>query len=95
MHTSSCYNAYMKGSQSRQYTIRNIPEYIDQVLGQHVKDTRKSFNQVALEALISGVGKSPPKRNLSVIVGSMSAKQATVIEQDIRDQRHVDWNLWQ
>ena len=84
----------MNKNLARQYTIRNVPEYVDQILRQRAKVTQKSFNQVALEALIFGAGKTPPKRDLSAIVGSMREDEATMIEEEIQRQRQVDAELW-
>ena len=41
---------------TKQYTIRNIPEGVDRVLRKKAKSSGKNFNQVALEALITGTG---------------------------------------
>ncbi|MEW6056929.1 MAG: hypothetical protein AB1540_09975 [Bdellovibrionota bacterium] len=80
---------------ARQYTIRNIPEKVDQILKKRVRETRKSFNQVALEALAAGAEVNlAPKRDFSEIIGSLSDKEAARIEQEIRLQRQVDSDLW-
>jgi hypothetical protein len=80
---------------NKQYTIRNIPLDLDRNLRSQAKATGKSFNQVALEALIRGSGESiKPQRNFSEVIGSMSAKEASQIESAIRMQRQVDMELW-
>jgi len=80
---------------TRQYTIRNIPERIDRVLKRRAKETGKSFNQVALEALASGAGEGlKPKRDFSEVVGSLTEKEASRIEAEIRLQRQIDSGLW-
>jgi hypothetical protein len=80
---------------TRQYTIRNIPERVDRVLKKKAKESGKSFNQVALEALASGAGESmKPKRDFSEVIGSLSEKEASRIEAEIRLQRQIDSGLW-
>lgn len=85
----------MKSGTKKQYTIRNIPNELDKVLKQRAKESRKSFNQVALEALIVGTGQSlKPKRDFSEVIGSLSAKESQDMDEEIRRQRQVDPELW-
>jgi hypothetical protein len=85
----------MKKSLTKQYTIRNIPSRVDRVLKQKAKQTGKSFNQVALEALISGTGESMrPERNFSEVIGSLDEKEAALIEEEIQRQNQIDPDLW-
>jgi plasmid stability protein len=80
---------------NRQYTIRNIPADVDRELRRRAKQLGKSFNQVALEALVSGAGMElKPRRDLSEVVGSMSAKEAGHQDEEIRLQRQIDPDLW-
>jgi plasmid stability protein len=80
---------------TKQYTIRNIPERVDRVLKRRAKETGKSFNQVALEALASGANESlKPKRDFSEVIGSLSEKEALKIDEEIRLQRQIDLELW-
>jgi plasmid stability protein len=80
---------------AKQYTIRNIPDRVDRVLRQRARELGKSFNQVALEALVSGAGEAlRPKRDFSEIVGSLSEKEATKIDEEIRLQRQIDEKMW-
>ena len=59
------------------------------------KDEGKSFNEVALEALVSGTGESiRPKRDFSEVVGSLSKAEAEKIEEEIRLQHQIDVELW-
>ena len=85
----------MKKNKLKQYTIRNIPESIDKSLRRKAKESQKSFNQVALEALTLGAGQSlVPKRNFSEVIGSLSSKEAAEIEEEIRLQHQIDPSLW-
>src|SRR5262249_24607757 len=60
-----------------QYTIRNVPDWVDRSLRRRAKETGESFNQVALDALAAGIGeRSRPKRDLAEVVGSLSRQEA-------------------
>jgi hypothetical protein len=80
---------------ARQYTIRNIPDSVDRLLRRRAKELGLSFNRVALEALAAGAGEPlQRRRDLSGIAGSLSARDARRIEQEIERQRRVDADLW-
>lgn len=79
----------------RQYTIRNVPDSIDQCLQRRSKAAGKSFNQVALEALAIGANQSlKPKRDFREVIGSLSPKEAELLENEIQLQHQIDPNLW-
>lgn len=81
---------------TKQYTVRNIPLYVDKILRQRARDSNKTFNQVILEAILLGSEQNftLPKRDLSAIVGSLSEIEANAIEEEIRNQRQIDEDLW-
>ncbi len=57
-----------------QYTIRNIPEPVDQVIRKRAKTSGKSFNQTVVELLTLQTfgSKSPPKeQSVDWFFGSM------------------------
>jgi hypothetical protein len=82
-------------SHATQYTIRGVPADVDRVLRERARAAGKSFNQVALEALAAGAGKSlKPKRDLRDVIGSMSAKEADRIDVEISRQHQIDPELW-
>lgn len=82
-------------SNARQYTIRNVPPEVDRVLRRRAKDSTKSFNQVALEALLAGTGQSlAPKRDLRDVIGSLTKAEAAHIEEEVRLQHQIDPALW-
>jgi len=86
----------MNANTPRQYTIRNIPDDVDAALRRRAQDTRKSFNQVALEALMAGLNKYiRPNRDFRDIAGGLSEEEADPIDREIRHQRQVDEGLWQ
>jgi hypothetical protein len=79
----------------RQYTIRNIPEQLDRTLRRKAKQSSKSFNQIALEALAAGAGETiRPKRDFSEIMGSLSEEEARYLEEEINFQHQIDPDLW-
>ena len=85
----------MKTNSPRQYTIRNVPESVDCVLRQRARESNKSFNQVALEALIAGSGQSiKPRRDFRDIAGTLPREEAELLELEIQRQRQVDSALW-
>jgi plasmid stability protein len=78
-----------------QYTIRNIPVNIDRALRDRATSSGKSLNEVTLEALASGVGETAkPKRDLTYMIGTMSAKEASQLQHEISNQRKIDADLW-
>ena len=80
---------------SKQYTIRNIPPDLDRALRLRAEDCGKSFNQVALEALIVGAGQSlTPRRDFSEVIGSLSKREAAQRDEEIRLQHQIDPALW-
>ena len=82
-------------SPARQYTVRHIPEEVDRTLRRRAKETGKSFNQVALEALVAGAGAQlRPERDLRDVVGSLSAKEAAAMDREVEAQRQIDPKLW-
>jgi len=82
-------------AQARQYTIRNVPAEVDRTLRQRAKMLGRSFNQVALEALVAGAGMQlKPKRDLDEVIGSMTSSEADRIDEEIKLQRQVDPKLW-
>lgn len=85
----------MRPKTNRQYTLRNIPDSVDEALRQRARETGKSFNQVAVEALIIGSGGNPkPKRDFGPIFGCISPEEAAFLEAEVKAQRQIDLGLW-
>ncbi len=85
----------MKSRQKLQYTIRNIPPAIDRALRQNATRTRRSLNEVALEALAKSAnveGEMRKHRDLDQFFGSWIQDDA--IEIALSEQRVVDRKLW-
>ncbi len=78
-----------------QYTLRNVPSHLDEVLRQRAQDQGKSLNDVALEALLNGLGLSgkPVKhRDLGDIAGTWVDDPE--IDEALSEQRRIDPGLW-
>ena len=79
----------------RQYTIRSVPQHVDRALRRRAKETSKSLNQVALEALIQGSGEhTRVYDDLDFLIGSISPAEAKAIDREIAEQRSIDDKLW-
>ena len=74
--------------------LANVPGDVDRSLKKKARESGKSFNQVALEALAIGAGERSPKRDLREIAGSLSKSEAGKIDDAIRCQREIDPELW-
>jgi hypothetical protein len=74
-----------------QYTIRNVPDLLDEVLRRSAREQGKSLNEVAIEALARGAGLSERRlrqRDLSDIAGTWrkdSAFEAALAAHDTVD----------
>ncbi len=75
-----------------QYTIRNVPDYLDTALRSSAQRQGKSLNEVAIEALVRGAGLTESqtrKRDVSDLVGTWvedPAFDAALAEQDTIDE---------
>jgi Zn/Cd-binding protein ZinT len=89
MDACTAYNICM------QYTIRNVPEYLDAALRDSAREQGKSLNEVAIEALARGFGLGDAQvrqRDLSDIAGSWRKDPA--FERAIAAQDTVDEEMW-
>jgi len=78
-----------------QYTIRGIPPAVDSALRERARQTGKSLNEAALDALAEGTGVTgaPRKRrDLSDLIDSWKPDQEFL--DAIDDQRRIDQDLW-
>ena len=79
-----------------QYTIRNIPEYLDANLREAARREGKSLNEVTVAALVRGAGLTERRRiqrDLSDIVGTWQEDPA--FDRAIADQQKIDEGMWQ
>jgi RNase adaptor protein for sRNA GlmZ degradation len=78
-----------------QYTIRNIPDYLDATLRDVARREDKSLNEVAVAALVRGAGlaeRERVKRDLSDIAGTWQEDPA--FDSAIQEQRKIDEAIW-
>ena len=78
-----------------QYTIRNVPDYLDLALRRAARAQDKSLNEVAIEALTRGAGLSDQprrQRDLGDLAGSWRDDPA--FEAALAAQDTIDRELW-
>ena len=78
-----------------QYTIRNVPDYLDSALRGAARQQGKSLNEVALEALVRGAGLSGRRcrqRDLRDIAGSWRKDPA--FDSALAAQDAIDEQMW-
>jgi hypothetical protein len=88
---SAC-NAY---NDCMQYTIRNVPDYLDAALRDAAREQGKSLNGAVIEALARGAGLSDQQhrhRDLGDIAGSWRNDPA--FESALAAQDTVDEEMW-
>lgn len=95
LHANIEYIAFMKSSQKKQYTLRNLSPQLDQKLRQRTRQTGKSLNEVALEALCRGIGLSETPvvhGDLDHLAGTW--KEDPEFDQALEMQHRIDPQLW-
>ncbi len=78
-----------------QYTIRNIPDYLDSALRDVARREGKSLNEAAVAALVRGAGLAEhkrAKRDLSDIAGTWQEDPA--FDHALQDQQKIDEAIW-
>lgn len=78
-----------------QYTLRNVPPALDRALRRRAKQLDKSLNEVALEALVRGVGiesELKEQHDLDFLIGSWVEDPA--VDEALAAQRSIDADLW-
>jgi plasmid stability protein len=78
-----------------QYTIRNIPDRLDEALRRAARAQGKSLNEVAIEALVRGsgiTGDRDPQRDLGDIAGTWRKDPA--FDAALAAQDTVDEEMW-
>lgn len=89
------YNAGMKMSQQKKYTIRNVTDQVDKRLRESSRQERKSLNEIVLRALERGAGvagEPPAYTDLDFLIGTW--KDDPQFDEAIRQQDIVDPKLW-
>lgn len=78
-----------------QYTLRNVPPFLDRALRRLSRQTGASLNDVLLEALAKGAGvaaERTPQRNLADLAGTW--EEDTAFDNALQEQDTVDESLW-
>jgi len=78
-----------------QYTIRNVPETLDEALRRDARTRGKSLNEVAIEALARGAGvsgESRRQRDLSDIAGTW--REDPAFDRAVAEQDTIDEEMW-
>ncbi len=89
------FDAYTVGIMSIQYTIRSVPESLDQALRQVAKQEEKSLNAMAVELLARGLGMESEGRvhdDLDGLIGSWEEDPA--FEAALEDFGRIDEDAW-
>jgi plasmid stability protein len=76
-------------------TLPNVPRELDEALRQRAQSEGKSVDQVAVEAIRTGLGisaESTKKRDLSEFVGSWISDPE--VDAALADQDRIDQGLW-
>jgi len=87
--------ACMAYNQCMQYTIRNIPDILDESLRRAAREQGKSLNEVAIEALARGAGlgeRRSRQRDLGGIAGTWRKDPA--FDRALAEQDKIDPELW-
>jgi plasmid stability protein len=78
-----------------QYTIRNVPNLLDQALRRSAREHGKSLNEVAIEALARGAGVSGDRsrqRDLGDIAGTW--RKDAAFDSALAEQDAIDKEMW-
>ena len=79
-----------------QYTIRNVPEILDEALRRVARERGKSLNEVAIEALARGAGVAGERsrqRDLGDVAGTWRKDPA--FDSALAAQDTIDEEMWQ
>jgi antitoxin FitA-like protein len=85
-------NAY---NMCMQYTIRNIPDALDEALRRTARIRGKSLNEVTIEALAQGAGvtgQRTPQRDLGDIAGTW--RKDAAFDSALAAQDTIDEEMW-
>jgi len=80
-----------------QYTIRNIPKRLDELLRQKAHREKKSLNAVVVRTLEEAAGlsgKATQKRDLSDIVGHGKGLLGPEFDEVMKDFERIDEEDW-
>ncbi len=89
------FEAYTAYNTCMQYTIRNVPDTLDEALRRTAREQGKSLNEVAIETLARGAGISGERgrqRDLGDIAGSWRKDPA--FDSALAAQDTIDTEMW-
>jgi plasmid stability protein len=89
------FHAYIAYNRCMQYTIRNVPDSLDEALRKVARERGKSLNEVAIEALARGAGITQDRgrqRDLSDIVGTW--REDPAFDSALAEQDTIDDEMW-
>jgi len=78
-----------------QYTIRNVPDHLDEALRRAAREQGKSLNEMAIEALARGAGVTGERsrqRDLNDIAGTWRKDPA--FDRALEAQDNIDEEMW-
>ena len=78
-----------------QYTIRNVPDHLDEALRRAAREQGKSLNEMAIEALARGAGVTGERsrqRDLNDIAGTWRKDPA--FDRALEAQDKIDEEMW-
>ena len=77
-----------------QYTIRGVPEHVNDALRAEARHRGVSFNQLLVDELTKAAGGSTGRiyRSLDNLAGQW--QEDPDFDQTMEEQRQVDWSLW-
>ena len=79
-----------------QYTIRNIPTPVDQIIRKRQQQTGKSFNQTVVDLLslqTFGTIEPPKEQGFDFLFGANTLDDS--FDEAIKDLSRIDGELWQ
>ena len=80
-----------------QFTLRQVPEEVENELRQVASQDGTSLNHTAIAALRKGLGLAPParrRRDLSRFAGKWTAEEADEFEKNLQVFGRIDEELW-
>ena len=81
-----------------QFTLRQVPEEVENELRQVASQDGTSLNHTAIAALRKGLGLAPParrRRDLSRFAGKWTPEEADEFEKNLQVFGRIDEELWQ
>lgn len=89
------FHAYSAYNRCMQYTIRNVPNMLDEALRRAARERGKSLNEVAIEALARGTGvtgEQHQRRDLGDIAGTW--REDPHFDRALAAQDTIDEEMW-